>query len=327
MMSAIFKYFRDLADGISAIWNRFWFGTREPHTLGLIRILSGLLALYFVGSFTFDLNTWFGANGILPSETVWRLTGESEFSVGGADSVYRWSYLHLVDSPVMLMVVHFVGLLVLLAFTLGLYSRITNALSFVVVVSYIHRAPVIAGMFEPVLAMTLLYLCFAPTGAVYSLDGYLRRRRGKENAESSNNNTAALSANIATRLLQVHTAAFVLMMGHAKMTSGTWAAGNAIWWLIARSESRLVDLTFLYDSTVIINMMTHSVVAIEILFPVLIWIRLSKPLFLGVTFVAWTCLVLLTGQVAFYAALMVACLSFVDPARIAALFAKRSESS
>ncbi|MFT5524956.1 MAG: hypothetical protein ACI9G1_000707 [Pirellulaceae bacterium] len=314
MMNQIATYFRELADGVAGGWNRFWFAKRDPQIVCLLRVLTGLLALYFVGSFTTELSTWFAANGILPSETIWRLTGESEFSVGGADSVYRWSYLHLVDSPSLLMVVHIAGLLVVLAYTVGLFSRITNVLSLVVVLSYIHRATVIAGMFEPVLAMLLLYLCFAPTDAIYSLDNILRRRRGSEWVKAS------VSANIATRLLQVHTAAFVLMMGHAKLTSGTWAAGNAMWWLIARTESRLVDLTFLHESIELLNMLSHSVVVVEILFPILIWFRLSRPLFLGISAIVWFVLILITGEVAFYAAVMVACLSFIDPAFVGAIF-------
>ena len=42
-----------------------------------------------------------------------------------------------------------------------------------------------------------------------------------------------------------------------------------MWWLIARPESRLVDLTWLYPTPKLIDLWTHAIVLFELGFPVL----------------------------------------------------------
>ena len=53
--------------------------------------------------------------------------------------------------------------------------------------------------------------------------------------------------------------------------------------------------------------------AFELGFAILIWIRLARPLLLGIAVVMWLTLALLTGQVAFSLMMLVANLSFCSP--------------
>ena len=41
-------------------WNRFWFTPRDPTLLGLVRIFGGLVALYTVVAYSYDLQEFFG---------------------------------------------------------------------------------------------------------------------------------------------------------------------------------------------------------------------------------------------------------------------------
>jgi hypothetical protein len=94
----------------------------------------------------------------------------------------------------------------------------------------------------------------------------------------------------------------------------SWWNGLGTWWLMTRSESRLVDLTWLPPQ--IVEILTHSVVLFELVFPILIWNRLARPLLLGIAVVMWTVMALMTGQVLFSLMMLVANLAFISPAPV-----------
>jgi hypothetical protein len=86
-----------------------------------------------------------------------------------------------------------------------------------------------------------------------------------------------------------------------------------MWWLIARSDSRLVDLTWLASHPYLINGWTQGVVILEIAFGLLIWNRFARPLLLAASVIHWILIGLVTGLLSFTAAMLVANLAFVAP--------------
>lgn len=290
-------------------WNRFWFTPSDPILLSAMRIGIGLMAFYFVFSHSFDLIRWFGPHGILTAETVSKLSATYYDQVS-----YHFSYLNGIDAVSLLWIVHVLGMLIILALILGLATRVTAVLSAVVVLSYMHRAPMITGPFEPILTMMLIYLCLAPAGRCLSLDALWRKKKDAPDLTKNPDELSMSSmATIALRLMQVHLSAFYILMGLSKLAGETWWSGNAVWWLIARTESRLVDLTALHDATYLLNAWTHSIVAFELLFPVLIWNRQARPWLLWAAVAMWGSLALITGLVSFCAMMLVANLVFVPP--------------
>ncbi len=304
------SYVSELTTAVGSGWNRFWFSTADPYPTCLLRIAVGLLAVYFVGSYSTDLVTWFGSAGLLPSAAVRQLSGET---FGGTiDAVTRFSYLHYVSTPSGLWICHALGLLVLLCFTLGLYSRITSILSLVIVLSYIHRAPLLAGQFEPLLTMAIFYLCIAPVGAHLSVDRWWQTRRGAASTPAR----PSVAANISLRLLQIHVVGFYLLMALSQLAGETWWMGDAAWWLIAHSESRLADLTFLHSSPLLVAGLTHGIVLFELLFALLIWKPLARPLLMLASLIVWPFLALLTGLVSFAAIMLVLNIAFLSPRQL-----------
>jgi hypothetical protein len=298
-MRAVSNYFSNLCETFGQGWNRFWFTPSDAFPLSVLRILSGLAALYYHASQAADLTRWFGPVGLLTSDTVQRLSGPAAF---------RFSPLNFTDSPAALWTFQVVGFVILAAFTVGLATRVTNVLALLVVLAYVHRAPMLTGQFEPVLTMVLAYLCLAPAGAYWSVDcrlrGWLNRARAPQ---------PSVAANISLRLIQVHLAAFYLLMGLTMLAGQPWWNGEALWLLAARPESRLMDLTFLHQYPYAINLWTHAVVGFELLFGILIWNRTARPLLLGLAVVIWASLALVTGLLAFFAMLLIAHLAFVSP--------------
>jgi hypothetical protein len=322
-MGVVGSYRNRLTEGIGSGWRRFWFTPSDPLPLCVLRIAVGLVALYYVASFTTDLNVWFADDGLLPAHVVRTLTGADDPSLSGPAD-YRYSYLYFLDTPGELWAAHLAGLVVVAAFTIGLASRVTSVLSLVVVLSYVNRAPMLSGPLEPVLTMALLYLCIAPTGARLSIDRLLSRARQRANpptaAQPQPDSRLSIAATISVRLIQVHLAGFYAVMVLNQLGglidfpySGTWWRGEAVWWLIARPESRLVDLTFLYSAPYLINAWTHAIVLFELAFPILVWNRLARPLLLALAVPIWGSLALASGEVSFCVMMLVANLAFLSP--------------
>lgn len=303
-------YLARLGQAIDEGWRWFWFAPRDPLGVAVLRLVTGLMSLYYIASFSFDLVFWFGPGGLLNRASLERLT-----SGFGQETPYRFSLFQVSDDPTFLWLVHGTALLVAVAFTLGLFTRWMNAALLVVLLSYVHRAPMITGQFEPVLTMLVAYLCLTPSGAALSLDA---KRRGTA-ANGAPLLEASVAANVGQRLIQVHLAAFYALIGLSMAAGQTWWSGDAVWWLMAHSESRLVDVTALGHTDVglfAINFLTHATVAVMLLYPILIWRPLARPLLIAAATVIWTLLAFFTGLVGYALLMIVAQLAFAQPATL-----------
>jgi hypothetical protein len=254
----------------------------------------------------------FGPNGILPLDTMrqWR----------GGRGV---PLLDLAGSSTMLWIIHAAALACAVMFTVGLFTRVTSILTAVFFISYLWRAPLLAGELEYLLALLLVYLCVGPCGADLSLDR--RRARNKAKAdlrtrpEDLDKPKLSSSATISTRLMQVHLTAIFVMMALVKLRSATWLQGEAVWWLSVRPDTRIIDLSsFLAGKLELVNFLTHSIVAFELSYPVLIWNRWTRPIAIGMSLVMWPMIAVLTGLLGFCWLMLWVNLAFVCPAALRA---------
>ena len=187
----------------------------------------------------------------------------------------------------------------------------------------------LTAQLEPVLTMVTAYLCLAPTGRYLSLDAVLGRNKRLRSRRmiGADLHKRSLSANISTRLIQLHVAGFYLMIGLNMLAADVWWAGEAIWWLIARSESRLVDLTGLANWFLVVNVWTHAVVAYLLSFGLLAWHRLARPLLLVLGLIIWMSLAVITGLVLWCVMMCLAGLIFVEPDQFRRLIATRQSAA
>lgn len=310
-------YLPELIDRFGQGWNRFWYAPAQAHTVCLLRILVGAIAFYLIASFGPDLELFFGSEGLLSVEDVVAIRE-------GASRPVRWSYLDYLHSPTELWAGHVAGLVVLGCFTLGIASRATAVLATLVFLSYFHRAPMLTSEVDLVVAFLLLYLCVGPTGAHWSVDRWLATRKQTPLARSSPL-APTLSANLCVRLIQVHASTVYLLMALGKLSySDVWWDGTAVWWLLTRPESTVIDLHWLAGSAYLINAWTHAIVAFELAFAVLIWIPLARPVLIFLGAISWSLLAVLTGMAPFCLAMFAASLAFVHPDSAAAIFGRLS---
>jgi len=301
------SYWTELSQAVGCSWNRFWFTPSHPLLLCMLRIAVGLLALNYHLSFSKDLIRLFAADGLLSPKTMGTLRGD----LGGYDWIH-FSLLDLGNTPTQLWALHVVGGLILVLFTLGVLTRITSILSLLVLLSYVHSQSFLTGPFEPLLCMLLLYLCLAPCGAYLSVDRWRVSRRQKMEVEQSGT-SSCWTATVSLRLIQLHCAGFYFLMGLSKLGGDVWWEGQAVWTLMAQTRSRPLDLTFLREQAFLLDAWTHAIVLFELVFPLLIWKRLARPILLVIALLMWISLAALTGLLGFCLVMLVASAAFLPP--------------
>ncbi|MGD9645923.1 MAG: HTTM domain-containing protein [Pirellulales bacterium] len=318
MPNLVRNYFAELINSVGTAWNRFWFTPSTPYTVSLVRVLVGALAVYYVASFGPDVVNLFGPGGIVPVTTVQTWTN---------NAVTRFSYFDYIQDPASLRAAHYAGLAVVALFAVGFLTRVTSIAALVVLISYLHRAPMLVSEAEPVLTMTVLYLCLAPAGAYFSVDAWLRRRRERwaGTAVPPAIPAKGTMTTVATRLIQVHLAAIFVTSGLAMLSAQTWWTGDAVWWMVARPLSPGFWLSSpLSRMPMLFMALTHVIVAYHLLFPLLVWNRMARPLVLVAGLIVWPIVGAVSGLY-LYAAAMLAGSCIYLPAEFVALLDKRRE--
>ncbi len=255
-----------------------------------MRLFVGFIGLYTLATYGLDLHRMLGPEGILPVETLRTLYGNN------------WSYLNFVPSEY-LVTVHWLGMILVGLFTLGVGVRWPSIGAAVVLLAYFQRGPVFTGQAEAVLSMLVVYLCVGRSGESLSVRSLLQRAApaGKR----------CVSNTVALRLIQIHLAVICLMMGFAQLTMDVWWTGEAIWLLADRPGGPLVDFTWITRHPQWIGAWSHLVTVYLLVFPVLIWNRLARPLLLIAGLLVWLSLAVVSGQLMLCLTMLVALLAFV----------------
>ncbi len=310
------RYARELANGGLQGWNTFFFKPADPTALGLIRIAVGLLLLWSLGVYGLELQAYFGSEGWADPGMI-RLFHREQ-------SPGAWSFWLLVPDN-LLRPVWLACMAILTLFTLGLFSRVTAVLAWVIVVSTTRRVPVSLFGFDQIISTWALYLAVTgASGQAISLDRFWARYRETRALVSRRRAdgrwvgtpgvpTPTISANLALRLIQLHLVLIYGMAGLAKLQGQAWWTGMAIWGVLASAEFREFDLTWLAAYPWLLNLMTHGSLALELSYPVLIWSRLLRPLYLAAVVMLHVGIALTApGLTEFGLAMLAANLAFVS---------------
>jgi hypothetical protein len=120
----------------------------------------------------------------------------------------------------------------------------------------------------------LLYLCFAESGARYSLDAWLRPRERRQTTLS----------HVAWRLMQLQVCVIYGYSGMEKLKGVRWWDGSALWDVLSAGNLQRWDMSFVAHAPLVIATVVYLVLLWEVYFPVLVWVpRTRLPvLFFGV---------------------------------------------
>lgn len=243
-------------------WDRFWFHPADPYPLAILRLLAGGMLFYSHLVWGIDLQAFFGSSGWNNAGLIGALQNDS----------FAWSFWWYVPDA-WLMPVHVMCCLVLLMFFLGAFTRVTSVLSWLIAISYAHRAMLANYGLDQIVCMLVLYLCLSPCNHYLSLDAWWRRwRRGEVNRIEP-----SIMANLSCRLIQVHLCVIYLFAGLSKLQGRSWWNGNAVWEALANEEYQSTDMTWLAAFPLITHIATHMTIAWEVSFWALVWNRYLRP--------------------------------------------------
>jgi hypothetical protein len=317
-MTSVTEYFQELNSAIGAGWNRFWFTPASARTLGAIRIVAGLLALYAVATYGPDLERFFGSDGMLPMSLV-----ESLYRPEGQLLGQRSLLDFLPDG--LLRPMYFASLAVISIYTMGIGGRALAIAAAVVTISFFARAPLLIGEFEAILSFLLVYLCIGRSTDALSVRGLLTRKTeapASPHLSASTLSPAALPQasplnTMALRLIQIHIVIVHLMMGLAQLSApeSAWWSGEGIWLAAGRAGMPYIDLSGLEEHPRVIAAWSHAITLYLLAAPVLLWVPLARPLMLAAGIAVWGSVALATGWAPFSLAILAGLGAFIGSPR------------
>lgn len=266
LLSVPLDYARDLVDSTARGWDAFFFTPADPTPLGIVRIATGVLLFWSLAVLGLDLRDFLGVDGWADPFVV-----RSFLADRGS---YGWSFW-LVVPDALLWPAWGLCLVVLAMFAAGLFSRVTAPLAWVIAVSTARRVPVMLFGFDQVIAFWALYCAVTgASGQALSLDRWRAGQSGRP--------LPTVSANLSIRLIQLQLCVIYGMAGLAKLQGAAWWNGTAFGMVLLAKEFRsMIDVSWLVHYPLAVNLATHVTIAFELLYPVLIWNRLARPILIA----------------------------------------------
>ncbi|MEM7782006.1 MAG: HTTM domain-containing protein [Planctomycetota bacterium] len=278
-------------------WNQFWFSNRDSLTLAIIRILTGTIVIYSHLIWCTGGLIFLSGDGLIPSEYRNQLFG----------TAFAWSLFDWVD-PVQFWWVHWVGIAIVIMFTIGLWTRWTAILTAILVISYANRGMGALFGLDQIASFLCLYLAISNSGDSCSIDCY------KQNGNwIRGSHRGTVWNNIATRFIQIHMCIVYLFAGVGKLQGETWITGEAIWGAMASYEYQTIDMTWLSGAMWLVAVLTLGTLVWEVGYPALIWSPLTRPVMLALAIPIHLGIGLTMGMMTFGLIMLVGNLAFVEP--------------
>jgi hypothetical protein len=323
------------APALANRWSRFWFAPAPPTLLHRLRLLTGLLLCGWIlilaphRTALFSLDGWFDVDAHFE---VGRLDADRSDN-NRPDSVspvpIGWSIFYLAGKDkAAFEALYWASVAVVVFFTLGLATRITGVLTWIVVVSFLDN-PASSYDADFLLAILAFYLMIGYcllgfwTGRLtpleyllgphdaFVLTQWLSGRRERPVPPSS------YATNFVVRLLQVHFALIVVTSGLHKLQSGDWWAGAALWYPLhppfQTTVAKLNDeKAYAAAYLGVLSLAQYFVLAWQIAFPAFAWRRgFCRVLLIGGAIIGWLGAFFMLGLPLFGPIYLIGCLSYV----------------
>lgn len=279
-------------------WNQFFFAPVKPTTIGLFRIGFGIVVfLAVLGRYPYR-DIFYGEHGLVSLSTMdLYFPGE------------RWLFFRWLPETDPALNLYFIGLmLATLSLIVGFQSRISSILVFLGLMSLSNRNFFIDNAGDDLMRINSLFLMFAPAGGAYSIDRWLRVRRGLQSSGDY-----VLSSPWAQRLMQLQVAYLYLNTALLKLPGEGWQDGTAIYYALNYLELRRFNFKFAFYYLWQIKLVTYSVLVGEFALAILVWWRKARYYVLAVG-VSLHLGINLTMQFPIFQYVMIASLiNFIDP--------------
>jgi hypothetical protein len=249
---------------------RFFTEPARPHPLGFFRLGVSALAvaqvlllwpvlLQLYGNFGFIQWAVVEAEADLWLPSIGKLAlALHPYGVSSAACVYGVFVLYLLS---------LVGLLA------GWRTRLCGVCAWL-----LHSLTVNSGIsslygVDTMLHICLFYCAWMPVGDAFSADVRAGRR----------SSVPSFMANLSLRALQLHLCIIYLNTGLAKAAGEQWRNGEAVWRAVMQPQFAVFDMAWLADAPLVALLMCWSVVVVELGYPLLIWPRRTRALWVSAT--------------------------------------------
>ena len=257
-----------------APWNHFWFGPRDLYVLSLFRVcLGGVLFVMYSVRFT-EIELFYFNDGLVDAETA-----KLYYSKFNEPLFYLFP---ATDSLIYLF--HVLFLVGLLLIALGVSHRLFVLGVFLLHLCFIERNHFIVYGADLYATFWLFFLCFMKSGSHFNFITWVGRKYfGLKKVVSERWD---ILTSVGVRLMQVQICITYGATGLEKLKGANWWEGSAVWYVMGNQQIVPFDFSFFYRAPVVIALMTFSVLVFEIYFPMAIWQKKLRPLwiFFGVTF-------------------------------------------
>jgi hypothetical protein len=314
--------------GAGCAWTRFWFQPADPVGLHIVRLFAGVLFLSWLLAFAGHQEEFFGLGGWF-DRLAYR---DAARLPDGAPVPTGWSILHLCGTnPAAVQTAYWLSVTMLLLFTVGVATRLTAVLTWVIVASFIGNPAISYGP-DCLLAIVAFYLMIG-----YVLLGQWSRPQtlgsrllgGRDSGlfRSWGELPHSIAANLVLRLLQVHFAVVVVVSGLHKLQFGDWWGGVAFWYPLHPPLETTADTirslsgqatSYLFG----LSLAQYVLLSWQIGFPLFAWRRGWRPILLGGAALGWAGSLLLFKEPLFGAVLFLASLSYVTSEEWRAVFGR-----
>jgi uncharacterized membrane protein YphA (DoxX/SURF4 family) len=249
-------------------WDNFFFSKETSEWAAVQRILIGsLLLLTFIMDMS-HLEDYFGIDGLQSLQTV-----KSQFR-------YHFNNLfHLLpENNSSLYFITGLHILAALCFIFGFCSRVAAIVLFITLVSFNQRNINLLSSYDLLLRINIMLLIFAPIGDHFSIDSFLRKRRGKSEVEQK--------PVWILRLIQIQLSVVYVMTVYQKLKGDTWFDGTALYYSSRLHDFTRYPLSFITDSLIMLKLLTWGTLVLEFFLGTLIWVKeFRKPLVItGIVF-------------------------------------------
>jgi hypothetical protein len=237
-------------------WERFWFQSIPPHSYALLRIAFGAIGILSLV-------------GLTPVELYWPL--DAITPLPGEDGI-RGAVANAGLGRIAGYAAFALLLVSFTAMTVGYQSDIAVLLCLVGVIlqHHLNRYPLSSA--HVVMVDILFCLIWTHTGRVWSLDALGKRRVADAAADD-----AALPI-WPLRLVMFQVAVIYGCSGLWKFAYSVWRGGTAAHWAINLNSFHRFPWPLPADAAPLMAALTWFTLAFELLFPVLVWFRRTRPL-------------------------------------------------
>ena len=231
-------------------WRSFWFAPTGTASIGLYRILFGLLVLQ-VGLVHLGAHfeEWYGKNSMVPLPAVvnhfWHHEPRFDYFLlfAQTDSTFSIIYIAFISAAIFL--------------CLGLFSNYSAAFIWLTLLSMHHQNPYNINGGDAFLRTVAPFLALSHCGDSYSVDALIAKKMGRPRLTVKNP--------WAQRMIQVQIALVYWQTFCCKMAGPQWLDGTAIYYATRLDDMMRFPAPWITDNMLVLKFLDYSTLVIEFL--------------------------------------------------------------